>query len=83
MSGGFEYFDIILFAMIAAFLVYRLGSVLGKRTGHERRSPGPPIATGAILATSLYGAQARRVRALGTRRFAGRGLRRIDGPLDP
>lgn len=36
MNGEFEYFDIILFAMIAAFLVYRLGSVLGKRTGHER-----------------------------------------------
>lgn len=41
MSGGFEYFDIILFAMIAAFLVYRLGSVLGKRTGHERQSREP------------------------------------------
>lgn len=38
MNGGFEYFDIILFAMIAAFLVYRLGSVLGKRTGHERQA---------------------------------------------
>ena len=43
MSGGFEYFDIILFAMIAAFLVYRLGSVLGKRTGHEQR--GEPFGT--------------------------------------
>lgn len=41
MSGGFEYFDIILFAMIAAFLVYRLGSVLGKRTGHERQGREP------------------------------------------
>lgn len=38
MNGGFEYFDIILFALIAAFLVYRLGSVLGKRTGHERQA---------------------------------------------
>lgn len=38
MNGGFEYFDIILFAMIAVFLVYRLGSVLGKRTGHERQA---------------------------------------------
>lgn len=47
MSGGFEYFDIILFAMIAAFLVYRLGSVLGKRTGHERqgRSPLEPVSS--------------------------------------
>jgi predicted lipid-binding transport protein (Tim44 family) len=38
MSGGdFQYFDIILFAMIAAFLVLRLRSVLGRRTGNERR----------------------------------------------
>jgi predicted lipid-binding transport protein (Tim44 family) len=32
-----HYFDIILFAMIAAFLVLRLRSVLGRRTGNERR----------------------------------------------
>jgi predicted lipid-binding transport protein (Tim44 family) len=31
-----HYFDIILFAMVAAFLVLRLRSVLGRRTGHER-----------------------------------------------
>lgn len=37
MGGGFGIFDIILFAMLAAFLVYRLRSVLGKRTGHEQR----------------------------------------------
>lgn len=30
-------FDIVLFAMIAAFLVLRLRSVLGRRTGNERR----------------------------------------------
>jgi len=35
--GDFQYFDIILFAMIAGFLVLRLRSVLGRRTGHERR----------------------------------------------
>jgi predicted lipid-binding transport protein (Tim44 family) len=35
--GGFQYFDIILFAMIAAFLILRLRSVLGRRTGNERR----------------------------------------------
>lgn len=40
MSGdGFQFFDIILFAAIAAFLVLRLRSVLGKRTGHQQR-PG-------------------------------------------
>jgi predicted lipid-binding transport protein (Tim44 family) len=32
-----HYFDIILFAMVAAFLVLRLRSVLGRRTGNERR----------------------------------------------
>lgn len=32
-----QYIDIILFAMIAGFLVLRLRSVLGRRTGNERR----------------------------------------------
>lgn len=31
-----HYFDILLFAMVAAFLVLRLRSVLGRRTGQER-----------------------------------------------
>lgn len=34
-SGGFP-IDLILFGMIAAFLVLRLKSILGKRTGYER-----------------------------------------------
>ncbi len=38
--GDFQYFDIILFAMIAGFLVLRLRSVLGRRTGNERRRNG-------------------------------------------
>lgn len=36
MSEGFQFFDIILFAMIAGFLVLRLRNVLGRRTGHQR-----------------------------------------------
>jgi predicted lipid-binding transport protein (Tim44 family) len=36
MSDGFQYFDIIIFAMIAAFLVLRLRGVLGRRTGTEK-----------------------------------------------
>lgn len=43
------YFDIILFAMVAVFLVLRLRSVLGRRTGNERpydpmlrRAEAPP-----------------------------------------
>ena len=39
MGGGLGVLDIILFAMLAAFLIYRLGSVLGKRTGNEQRRP--------------------------------------------
>ena len=39
MSGGLGFIDIILFGMLAAFLVYRLTNVLGKRTGHEQRRP--------------------------------------------
>ena len=35
-----HFFDIILFAMVAAFLVLRLRSVLGRRTGQQRR-PDP------------------------------------------
>lgn len=43
MSGGFP-IDLILFAMVAAFLVLRLRSVLGRRTGFERppRPEGGP-----------------------------------------
>lgn len=37
MNEGFQFLDIIFFAMIAAFLVLRLRSVLGKRTGNQRR----------------------------------------------
>ncbi len=35
MGDGFQFLDIILFAMVAAFLVFRLRNVLGKRDGHE------------------------------------------------
>ena len=52
-SGGFP-IDLILFGMIAAFLVLRLRSILGKRTGLERQAPpvqpGPARpATGPII----------------------------------
>ena len=36
MGDGFQFLDIVLFAMVAAFLVLRLRSVLGKRTGHQQ-----------------------------------------------
>ncbi len=37
MSEGFAYIDILFFAMVAVFLALRLRSVLGRRTGQERR----------------------------------------------
>ena len=41
MGEGFFFLDVIVFAMIAGFLVYRLRSVLGRRTGEERQRPNP------------------------------------------
>jgi len=41
MSEGFAYIDILFFAMVAGFIALRLRSVLGRRTGHERRRTGP------------------------------------------
>ena len=38
MGAGFP-IDLLLFGMIAAFLVLRLRSILGKRTGFERSNP--------------------------------------------
>tara|TARA_B100000965_G_C19426111_1_gene684357 strand:- start:250 stop:831 length:582 start_codon:yes stop_codon:yes gene_type:complete len=35
--GDLQFFDIIVFAGIAAFLIYRLRKVLGKRSGFEKR----------------------------------------------
>lgn len=35
MGNGFQFFDIILFALIAVFLVLRLRNTLGRRDGHE------------------------------------------------
>ena len=32
---GFQFIDIIILAMVAGFIVLRLRSVLGRRTGHE------------------------------------------------
>ena len=39
--GDLQFFDIIVFAGIAAFLIYRLRNVLGKRTGFEKKIGKP------------------------------------------
>jgi predicted lipid-binding transport protein (Tim44 family) len=41
---GEQFFDIILFAMVAGFLILRLRSVLGRRTGNERPPSPDPFA---------------------------------------
>ena len=41
MGGSFQFIDIILFAMIAVFLILRLRNVLGRRDGHERGHQDP------------------------------------------
>ena len=47
-GGGLQLFEIIVFAAVAAFLLLRLRSVLGRRTGTEKRidpfapRPAPP-----------------------------------------
>jgi len=35
--GDLQFFDIIVFAVIAVFLIYRLRNVLGKRTGYQKK----------------------------------------------
>lgn len=41
MGGDFQFFDIIILAMIAGFLVLRLRRVLGRRDGHESNQKEP------------------------------------------
>ena len=37
MSDGFQFYDIIFFALIAIFIILRLRGVLGRRTGQQRQ----------------------------------------------
>ena len=36
--GDLQFIDLIIFAGVAAFLVYRLRNVLGKRTGFQKKN---------------------------------------------
>lgn len=45
MAGGFQYLDIILFAALALFLIYRLGAVLGRR-GDDQGAGDKPASAG-------------------------------------
>lgn len=58
VSGGFP-IDLILFGMIAAFLVLRLRSILGKRTGFERPAqPQQPVQPRSAAGVGADGPQA-------------------------
>ncbi len=93
-SGGFP-IDLILFGMIAAFLVLRLKSILGKRTGYERPpqpiqprevpAPAPPVQGRAAPAATGEASVPRRVvpepvSALGTTLAR---MKTIDRNFDP
>ena len=39
MGSGFQFFDIIILAAVAAFLIFRLRSVLGRRSGNDDSRP--------------------------------------------
>jgi predicted lipid-binding transport protein (Tim44 family) len=66
MDGGFP-IDLILFGMIAAFLVLRLRSILGKRTGFERpptvERQMAPVPAGAAGTGPIIDGRAEPVRA--------------------
>jgi len=47
MGDGFAFFDIIIFAMLAGYLVFQLRRVLGRRTGHEDQRRTNPFKRGA------------------------------------
>jgi predicted lipid-binding transport protein (Tim44 family) len=69
MGGGFQFIDIVFFALVAVFVILRLRSVLGRRTGHEqpptpfpgrddRRVPGTNRAPGDDNVVQLPGSEA-------------------------
>jgi predicted lipid-binding transport protein (Tim44 family) len=92
MPGGFP-IDLILFAMVAAFLVLRLRGVLGKRTGYERPPqpqgvPGGPAARAEGVVEEIVPAKRDNTRRVipDVRSPVGQGLARIasaDPNFDP
>ena len=85
MQGGFP-IDLILFAMVAAFLVLRLRSVLGKRQGFERppQPQGVPLPDGRAARAEGVTEEIIPARTGGARRVvppsAGQALGRIGLP---
>lgn len=50
MGDSFAFFDIVFFALVAGFLILRLRSVLGRRTGGENRERWTPRLPGSAPA---------------------------------
>lgn len=73
MGDGFQFLDILVFAAVAAFLVYRLKNTLGKRTGNERppREAFPPPPAGKAPAANEK-----------VVRLPGVGQKPVDAPFD-
>src|SRR5207244_2326701 len=62
---GFQFIDIIILAMAAGFIVLRLQSVLGRRTGHETSEEpraGEPFSRGTEKLVTLQSAVGRQQR---------------------
>ena len=38
MSGHFGFLDIVLLAMLAGFVILRLRNILGRKTGHQKKT---------------------------------------------
>lgn len=57
VTGGFP-IDIVLFGMVAAFLILRLRSILGRRTGFEGQPPQPQQQPGMRPAGPVIDARA-------------------------
>lgn len=74
MTEGSQFVEILLFAMVAAFLVFRLRSVLGRRTGEERRRPNP-------FATPDQAAASRVERVIGHGRSVTVGLGQVSAAM--
>ncbi|WP_426955739.1 Tim44/TimA family putative adaptor protein [Muricoccus radiodurans] len=81
MTGGFP-LDLILFGMIAAFLVLRLRSVLGRRTGFERPPADRPVAVPPVMGPADAVAPVTRRGVPDSRGPVGQALARIRG-TDP
>ncbi|GGG32159.1 calcium-binding protein [Caldovatus sediminis] len=82
MQGGGIPIDLILYAMVAAFLVLRLRSVLGRRTGYER-PPQPERPAAGYDPRAAAAGEAEAPDALPPALTAGQARRIVPDPRSP